>query len=223
MTTAKTTTPTPTIKRSRGLFAPVAISLLFHGGCMEGNVAPGSEGVPPVPSYPTAHPSAKPSAANLLRNPGFDTDVSGWSVQSGASIAWVAQSDGSDRPRSGYAAGVADSTSRVYQCVPVAALTKFNFGLMASSGVYCDVETFTEADCAGPDTGLRTQALWLNVAWSPDLGSTDTPGDHSLLSFTTTSTDRSARVSCYSYFETKDAASPFFIDRLYLTPSPGGY
>ena len=190
---------------------------------MEGDVAPKSAGGPPMPSFATNQASPKPSAGNLLRNPGFDTDVSGWSVQPGASISWVAGNEGSACRLSGSAAGVADSTSRVYQCVPVAASTKYNFGLTASSGVYCDVNTFSHADCTGPDNGLQTQALWLNVAWSPDLGSTDTPGDHSLLSFTTTSTDKSARVSCYSYFETKDAAHPFFIDMMYLTPSPGGF
>ena len=176
-----------------------------------------------MPFHTTARGCHTPSPGNLLQNPGFDLNVSGWSSEPGASLKLASGKDASACPYSGSAAGVAASDARIYQCVPIASGTTYNFGLRASSGVYCDVNTFTEANCAGEDSGLRTQSLWLNVAWSPDLGSSGVAGDHALLSFTTAATDKSALVSCYSYFEPQDARQPFYLDMMYLTPSPGGY
>lgn len=221
--TRPTTTETTTIQRWRALVAPLAILLVILGGCGAETAAVESEDAVEASSHTTVHACPKPSAGNLLVNPGFDASVAGWSTQPGASMKWVEGSHRSGCPDSGFAAGGGDSTTRIYQCVPVAPATKYDFGMTASSGVYCDVETFSRAGCAGPDNALRAQGVWINVDWSPDLGSSDRPGDHSLLSFTTTHTDRSARVSCYSYFETRDANYPYFIDRMYLTPSPGGY
>jgi hypothetical protein len=219
MTKTMNVSATSIVEQSRAPFAAIATVLVVLSGCG----APESEDVAPIASETTIPGCHKPSHRNLLKNPGFDANVSGWRAEPGASIGWVAGFDALGCPLSGSAEAFADSTSRVYQCVPIASSTKYNFGLKASRGVYCDVNTFTAAECGGVDNGLRTQAVWINVAWSPDLGSTSTPGDHSLLSFTTTSTDKSARVSCYAYGDANDQEYPFNIDMIYLTPSPGGY
>jgi hypothetical protein len=219
----KTTNKTPIIELSRAFFVPVAISFVILAGCSDANLEAENEDGAQPPSPTTDHPCHEPSAGNLLKNPGFDADVSSWSSAPGASLSLAKGNDALTCPHSGSAAGLAEPDARVYQCVPIASATKYDFGLMASGAVYCDVDTFTEANCAGQDNGLRTQSLWINLAWSPDLGSNGVPGDHAMLSFTTAATDKSALVSCYSYFDDQDPAQPFYLDMMYLTPSPGGY
>ncbi|MEI9950402.1 MAG: hypothetical protein WDO74_15825 [Pseudomonadota bacterium] len=212
-------TTTAVVEQSRVPFFGIAIVLVILSGCS----APESEEVVPITADATAHRCRGASRWNLLTNPGFDANVSGWNAEPGASIDWASGFDALGCPGSGSAAVVADASARVYQCIPVAASSKYSFGLRASRGVFCEVNTFSQADCAGQDDGVQSQAAWINVDWSPDLGSGSNPADHSLLAFTTTPTDKSARVSCYSYFESQDANEPFNIDTLYVARWPGGY
>jgi hypothetical protein len=158
----------------------------------------------------------QPSAQNILRNPGFEADVSGWTSDPGTTAVW-ASSDAENCPFSGsaYVTTPGSTTSRFWQCVAVSPSTAYNFGVrMHAQGVYnhCVLELYASAGCTNVGN-MVADSLWLNVDWSGDLATI----------FTTAAGDRSARVSCYDDDSGAGTGGSLFVDMVYLTPAPGGY
>jgi hypothetical protein len=153
------------------------------------------------------------ASANLLQNPGFDTNVSGWSTDSGTTVMW-GSGDAENCPYSGIARvnGPGDGVSRFWQCVPISAATTYNFGYRAhadgTSFIHCAVEVYPTAGCTNFTTLTIDENTWLNVDWSPDLSST----------FMSSPDARSAKFYCYA-----EAAGGFALDMLYLSRAPAKY
>ena len=153
------------------------------------------------------------ASANLLQNPGFDTNVSGWSTDSGTTVMW-GSGDAENCPYSGIARvnGPGDGVSRFWQCVPISAATSYNFGYRAhadgTSFIHCAVEVYPTAGCTNFTTLTIDENTWLNVDWSPDLSST----------FMSSPDARSAKFYCYA-----EAAGGFALDMLYLSRAPAKY
>jgi hypothetical protein len=153
------------------------------------------------------------SNSNLLQNAGFDTNISGWTVDSGsASVSWRAN-DVKSCPFSG-ALHIDNTTATgdsqiVFQCVSISMQTTYDFGVyMQSSGGYthCDVEFFPSAGCQGVGVN-QLDDIWLNVGWSGDMATTLPSGSYT-----------SAKVYCWA-----EAYVALDIDMIYLTPSPGTF
>ncbi len=166
----------------------------------------------------------QPSTGNVIKNPGFDTNLSSWTVDPGAaSITWQpgtqldgngSYSDADACPYSG-SAYIAEPDSAdsqlIWQCVPIVAHTMYNFGVRIAtlSGAYafCDVDAYQGPNCTGNTTNVA-DFQWLNVAWSS--GQFPTTFDSSFYI--------SAKVSCHVQM-----GGQFFVDEIYLTPAPGMY
>ncbi len=167
----------------------------------------------------------QPTSGNLLKNPGFDSDLSSWTQDTvgGGGFAWLANSpaDGNNVfgdveqcPFSGSAfiSSPANVIQRLWQCVNISPQTNYNFGNRShSSGGaygYCDVDLYPGANCSGNPTNVAS-GYWINVTWSPDLTYTFSSGISS-----------SARVSCYNG---SDFAAAFYVDQVYLSRAPSKY
>jgi hypothetical protein len=173
--------------------------------------------VPCTCTQPTA-------GTNLIKNPGFDSDLSNWNQDSGpGGFSWQANSpadannvygDVEKCPFSGSAfiSSPANVVQRLWQCIDISPQTNYIFGNRAhSSGGaygYCDVDIYPGAGCTGSPTNVGT-GYWLNVDWGPDLSYPFNSGISS-----------SARVSCYNG---ADFAAAFYVDQLYLSKAPGKY
>jgi len=129
----------------------------------------------------------QPSAKNLLNNPGFDSNVSGWSVTTSSgtgSFHWVVLStndqDASGCPYSGFGRIYTTGVTAVSQCVAVAASKSYNVSTSVSNGsqgdfsdegfgnIECNLDWFTGANCTGSSVELPDgplSASWLNVYW----------------------------------------------------------
>lgn len=168
----------------------------------------------------------QPSANNLVKNPGFDKDLSSWTIDSGpATINWQpgtfmtgnqTYADGHDCPYSG-AAYVsnpsADQNSQlIWQCVAIKAQTDYNFGVQQAtlSGAYthCTIDTYAGPGCTGGNPNNLGDSEWINVAWSS--------GDYPTMF--NSGFYVSAKIACYV-----EPGGSFFFDNVYLTPSPGKY
>jgi hypothetical protein len=157
----------------------------------------------------------QPSGDNLLRNPGFDKDLSSWTVGAGpGSVSW-SSGDYEGCPFSGSAlVTVTDAVSRaIEQCValsPQVATYNFN-GKIRSGGnggqIACRVDLYNLASCVG-NSAYAAEIDWLNVAWGPVAAA------QSFMS----GGAASAKVSCtVDGTGTTNAAAE--IDFLYLGPS----
>lgn len=121
----------------------------------------------PTPSCdPTSHTCVcrKPSSGNLLKNPGFDGSLSGWTVYT-ATLA--ADSEGCSGSNSGY---VDNDEADPEQCVPLTGGAAYYFGGKFKGGYagnFFRLRFFTGANCAG--TGDNTLDLDLvgSTDWAP--------------------------------------------------------
>ena len=156
----------------------------------------------------------QPSAANLLQNAGFDTNLSGWTVGTGsAAVSWQAN-DVMSCPFSGAlhidnSGGTGDSQT-VSQCVSISMQTTYDFGVRMQTGAggytHCDVDFFPAAGCSGAGVN-EADNIWLNVGWSGDLSTSLPSGGYT-----------SARVYCWA-----EAGVILDADMIYLTPAPGTF
>jgi hypothetical protein len=161
----------------------------------------------------------QPSAGNLIKNPGFDTDLSGWTIDPGATATWTS-GDSGNCPFSGAAlVSQSDIPSRIWQCVPISPSATYNFGVTIHTGTgfyaHCQVEVFGGSGCTEGAGGVRIAAdfIQLNVDWANPTGY-----------FTTTPADKSARVSCFlDVAANNNQTGSFYFDMTYLTPAPGQY
>ncbi len=97
---------------------------------------------------------SQPNSTNLLKNPGFDTDTSGWTIDSGSLIRTSGDAEGC--PYSGSLFAVAGpSFFQFSQCVPNVHLDgSYTFGIrmMDAEGV-CGVRFYVGSNCDGDEAG----------------------------------------------------------------------
>jgi hypothetical protein len=125
--------------------------------------------------------AAGPTAAqNLLQNPGFDHDLSGWDhmlyVSHVSDDGWPAP--GAMRISSDFCC-----TQSASQCVPVVAGARYEFGAafkrgpvvpgQVGDGIGIDVFWHASADCSGPTLSGGTLAPEVSAVW--DFHLTDVP------------------------------------------------
>jgi len=166
----------------------------------------------------------QPSSGNLIKNPGFDKDLASWNVETGAAtINWQPGTfmDGAgsyaDANACAYSGAAyisepdSNDSQKMWQCVPIALNTDYNFSAqMATLGgadAHCMLDLYQGPGCTGNVSNVG-DAGWLNVAWSPGTY----PSMFNSTFFV------SAKVYCYVH-----AGGSFFIDDVYLTPTPNMY
>ena len=161
---------------------------------------------------------AQPTARNLFRNPGFDTDISGgWDIGPGeGTISWSDQ-DATTCAYSGSArivssGGSGTTSKKLGQCVAVSASTAYTFGVRIKGGggfATCTIDLYPMPSCAGSAAStIDPGTLWLNAAWSGDLTQ----------DVQTASNTASVYVRCFF----PDSGESSF-DMFYLAPTPGQY
>jgi hypothetical protein len=167
----------------------------------------------------------QPSAGNLVKNPGFDSSLTGWTVDSGpAIINWQpgtlldgngSYADANACPYSGAAyvddEGDPGSSQLIWQCVTMALNTSYDFdaqiATLAGAQVYCDADLYQGPGCTG-GTVNGGEVNWINVGWSsPDFPVTFNSSFY-----------LSAKISCHV-----EGGGGFYFDDVYLTPAPGQY
>jgi hypothetical protein len=176
----------------------------------------------------------QPSAKNLLKNPGFDSNVSGWTVTGNGTFHWVSvrgdDQDATSCPYSGFGRFYSNGVLTVSQCVAVSSANSYNLSTAVSNGSFgdfpnagfghmdCSLDWFTGPECTGSmpvvaDGALKSQ--WLNGSWSP----TDVLGDGPWFP---PSGVVSARLSCT---DTCDGDEPCYanIDKMGIVEAPATY
>jgi hypothetical protein len=167
----------------------------------------------------------QPSASNLLANPGFDTNLSGWTLTTPASgssgpARWD-MSDVNSCPYSGsmyiYHFGF-DESATFSQCVPISAAKTYNFGGAINDtncvNVWCDLRFYNGGNCGGVEVtdGSPPEFTWTGPVWGPSNVGPVTPPSDAV----------SAKVVCQSSPPySPDCWSSW--DSLYLSPSPATY
>lgn len=154
----------------------------------------------------------QPTVQNLITNPGFDTNMSGWTIEIGDGTVTWSPDDSTGCPFSGSArisSATADVVSRrISQCVRVAPSTSYNFGVRSRGPKSCSVEFYSQANCVSQTNTMDLGELWLNGEWSGDL----------TFPIQTATDTVSVRVACYH-----ERLADSFLDAVYLTPAPGKY
>jgi len=159
------------------------------------------------------------STANLIANSGFDSNLTGWALDSASGpVKWVADdSDGCSLSGSVELSGFSNSPSKLLsQCVVVTPVTSYKFGtrMAITRGTaqttdvppHCDLDLYTDATCTVGMTNA-SDVQWINVGWS-DID----------VDIQTGSNTKSARLSCRVENDTT-----IHVDKLYLTPAPEGF
>ena len=154
----------------------------------------------------------QPTAANILKNPGFDsgTSLDPWTLDVGSDFGEWRKADATSCPYSGsiWLTGMASFA----QCVSVHAPGAYKFGFSienVNATSSCVLEGYSSGDCSGLPTTLHSYD-WLNGVWS------SLPDDVTIPVGTT-----SVRVTC----RTSPAVSGggAYFDMGTLSPSPAGY
>lgn len=153
----------------------------------------------------------QPSTGNLIKNAGFDTNLTGWQVDIIGAGSVARDSMDSDGCTFSGAVAIQASfdTSRptISQCVLVKPLTSYNFGVRMFSALHCELNLFTSTDCSGDGTNVASFD-WLNGVWQENT-----------LTLQTGPLTVRARASC-----TIDGyVATGHLDKMYLTETPGGY
>jgi hypothetical protein len=94
----------------------------------------------------------QPNPTNLLKNPGFDTDTSGWTIDAGAGTLVRVSADAEGCLYSGaMLADIEKSFSQFYQCVPNVHLDGlYTFGIkMMDASAICGVRFYAGVNCDG--------------------------------------------------------------------------
>lgn len=169
----------------------------------------------------------QPSAGNLIKNPGFDTNLSGWTIDAGAAtINWQpgtlldgngAYADANACPYSGSAyisEPDGNDSQNIWQCISLALNTSYNFGAqiatLSGAYAYCDVDAYQGPGCTGNHLNLA-EFNWLNTGWSPADLSAQFNSSFYL----------SAKVYCHV-----QQGGSFYFDDIFVTPAspaPGLY
>ncbi|HVR64276.1 MAG TPA: hypothetical protein VMU50_20390 [Polyangia bacterium] len=151
----------------------------------------------------------QPSPGNVLKNPGFDKDVSGWMVDTGTVYRETSDSDGC--PYSGSLATT--GASQVSQCVTTPLDGTYNFGariLVVSGGAVCGVRFYPAAGCQGDElvddelNAAQPMSGWQAPAPESSPPTVQVSGANSVLFFCVT-------------------GDGVYIDQPYVTKIPGKY
>jgi hypothetical protein len=165
----------------------------------------------------------QPSSANLLRNPGFDKDPSGWTVSAnGTLIAGGALWTSEDVERCPYSGALAVSvstslgSSELDSCAKNLVLDgNFNFGVRAfvvgDGSAVCGVRFYASTDCSGTELGDDELNPISGTDWQAPSPETTDPfisvsGGHSLL-----------------FFCNLSGASDYYFDQPYVSKIPANY
>jgi hypothetical protein len=151
----------------------------------------------------------QPNAGNLLKNPGFDDNVSNWGTEG------TFTRDSSDADGCPYS-GSLQASGYPAQCVPVSGGTQYNLGfsykhpLNQDDGpISCYVDFRDDFVCMGTAVGDN-----------PTLGDFDSrgivPWKSLNMAITAPASARSAVVRCV-------VPGNWNLDKLFLTPAPGNY
>jgi hypothetical protein len=124
---------------------------------------------------------AQPSVGNLVKNAGFDGDLSGWAIEpNDGEVTWL-PSDATDCPFSGSVKlsvpPITNARSpRISQCV--AAIERnlhfqFHAKCLPYGVVECGADVFSEKNCVGLAT---THSIdWFNQTWGVDREDVESP------------------------------------------------
>jgi hypothetical protein len=160
----------------------------------------------------------QPGAENLLKNPGFDNNLSGWTQDPGpGSFTWHTGDAGLDTDYDAtscvFSGGALLSNAtdddtfpqRLWQCIPVARNKTYNYGGRLRTAAECDLQLYPSANCSGEaqDVGVLN---WLNTDWSERSGQIDSANGVSV------------RFSCYSF-----SGGVGGIDNVYVSLAPNKY
>ena len=117
---------------------------------------------------------------NVLDNPGFDTDLSGWEIFEDRVGDWSPEDvDGSSSSGSALLSNVGQSTGNIplvlHQCMPVDAGVQYIFGgdLMVPEGeptgtnAFIFAQTFASDDCSGTHTQVKQVFDLQGGVWNP--------------------------------------------------------
>jgi len=155
------------------------------------------------------------AAVNLLANPGFDSDLAGWTNRFGRTVSW-SPLDAANSASSGSALAVNDSPGSggtpltLYQCVTVEPSTTYSFGgrLKVPAGqppfTYAQVfvQAFASGDCSGEALEQHAvQSTTVEVWEGKSLGITTGPTIHSAYVAFGVSKDSGVTETASGYFD----------------------
>jgi hypothetical protein len=172
----------------------------------------------------------QPNAKNLLQNPGFETNLSGWALIDGAGgdptthLGWASEDSSNDTsgnppcPFSG-SAHLTSTGFDLRQCVSLDPTKTYNVGgRTRGKGGYtvCDFVAFPSQGCAGTES-LVYSISWSSFYWSASLGG-PTRG-------AVVSGKSSLRVICYLLPYTAGDPPPQegFVDQIFVSESPNEF
>jgi hypothetical protein len=155
----------------------------------------------------------QPTPGNLIKNPGFDTDLSGWTATPNDGSVFWDLTDGlgcpfSGRARLAWAERSGDTSPTISTCIPVQGNSSYDAGIRTVNAAWCDVSAYLSPNCAGSATALA------HFAWLGDW--------HSFQEVVQTPVGAvSAEIVCYAY--DKNDVWEFGIDMAFFSPAPGLY
>ena len=172
----------------------------------------------------------------MVKNPGFDTDLSNWNIDPGpGTFTWIPRGTvdqagySGDAEQCAYSGSVQLSCNRgdgncvsgpdpdlscqpMWQCLPLEGGFEYNFGMMmgqdnGTGSTQCKLELFTSPGCTGSSTLINDWG-WINLNW---------PGGFLNTPFAS-GAYQTARISCY-----RCGNGTGRVDMVYLSKNPGGY
>jgi hypothetical protein len=171
----------------------------------------------------------QPSPQNLVRNAGFDKNLTGWGLidldggDPATSISWdLADSSMDGRgnlpcPFSG-SVHIRNTSAAVRQCVTLDPAKTYYFGHRARAAgnavATCDFESYASQGC-NTLSSLISSSTWINVGWSGSLGGAGSPD-------TRVSGQASLRVNCYlmALHPTDPPEQEGWIDNVFVSEAP---
>jgi hypothetical protein len=156
----------------------------------------------------------QPSPGNLIKNAGFDTDLSGWKVFQGSGSVFWQSTDALGCPFSGRArlswpadAGYSSDQPTISTCVKIQGGSSYNFGVQSFYATGCRLDAYSNPDCTRPIETVAADMQFVPLFALQYL--IQMPADA-----------RSAEIICGAY---TPSDLEFGIDMAYITPAPGLY
>jgi hypothetical protein len=175
----------------------------------------------------------QPTAAELLKNPGFDSNLTSWTISPQFSNVVRSTRDVNGCPYSGSVTITSgtDSTTNpsISQCVAISNAVTYDFGAAIADGdtttgtllcysAQCDLRWWSGSGCTGNDVSPASppEVTWHNYDWLQTAYSNTGP-------LTPPVDAVSASVTCYTGTPVAGLTCQATFDQIYLTPSPGIY
>lgn len=106
------------------------------------------------------------SAANLVTNPDFDTDVSGWNASPGTSIT-LQTGSGTPAPSAGFASNSSSGGTVRSSCIQIGTAQNVDFSLailtISPINKYARVNAYGDVGCSAFISGVAQMAVHSNV------------------------------------------------------------